>query len=172
VHLSLPGHFNLANAAMAAAAAADAGADPVAATAAMNSIREVAGRYACVDVGGRRLRLLLAKNPAGWVELLDLVGSGGTGPLVLAFNSDGVDGRDPSWLYDVPFEDLRGREVVVIGRRATDLRVRLELDGIRVRTVRGRLLDALADLPPGPVDVLANYTAFQDVRRELAGVRE
>ncbi|MGN6129937.1 MAG: DUF1727 domain-containing protein [Nocardioidaceae bacterium] len=171
LRLEVPGGFNRANAAMAAAAAVDAGADPAAALEAMHTVREVAGRYASVQVDGRRVRLLLAKNPAGWAEILDLV-RGGSGPLVLAFNSDGVDGRDPSWLYDVPFGDLRGHDVVVTGRRATDLRVRLELDGVAVHAVAGGLREALAALPPGPVDVLANYTAFQEVRRELARARQ
>ncbi len=172
VRLAVPGAFNVANAAMAAAAAVDAGADPAAALAAMRSVGEVAGRYSSVDVDGHQARLLLAKNPAGWMELLTLVRDAGSGPLVLAFNSEGVDGRDPSWLYDVPFGDLRGREVVVIGRRATDLRVRLEMDDVDVRAVRGGLREALVGLPPGPVDVLANYTAFQDVRREISRGRQ
>ena len=32
-------------------------------------------------------------------------------PLLLVFNAEGVDGRDPSWLYDVSFAPLRGRTV-------------------------------------------------------------
>ena len=85
---------------------------------------------------------MLAKNPAGWLELLALMAPDGH-PVVLLFNADGVDGRDPSWLYDVSFAALRGREVVVQGRRATDLAVRLELDGVVARRVAGRLADAL-----------------------------
>ena len=58
-----------------------------------------------------------------------------------------------------------------MGRRATDLLVRLEMDGL-TRIERGRdVLSALATLPPGPVDVIANYTAFQDARRELQPCR-
>ncbi len=170
VRLSLPGDFNRANAAMAAAAAADAGADPGAALAAMAAITDVSGRYAHVDLGRHRVRMLLAKNPAGWLGVLDLVRET-PGPLVLAFNSDGVDGRDPSWLYDVPFEALAGREIAVVGRRATDMLVRLQMAGLSARAVRGGLLAALDTLPDGPVDVLANYTAFQDARQELARAR-
>lgn len=170
LELSVPGAFNKANAAMALAAAASAGVDPAAAVAAMRAIRSVGGRYALHELDGHEVRLLLAKNPAGWLELLDLVRDNDR-PLVLGFNSEGVDGRDPSWLYDVPFEMLAGREIVVFGRRATDVRVRLEIAGITPRVSAHGLLGALALLPPGPADVLANYTAFQDARRELAGVR-
>ncbi len=117
--------------------------------------------------GPHDVRLLLAKNPAGWLEIVDLVRAGDH-PLVLAFNSDGVDGRDPSWLYDVSFRAMAGRTIVVIGRRATDMLVRLELDGLTPAGVAGGLREALDSIPPGRVDVLANYTAFQDIRRELA----
>lgn len=167
VRVSVPGAFNRANAAMAVAAAASAGADPALALEGMRAIESVGGRYALHEVDGHQLRLLLAKNPAGWVELLELVRESDR-PLVLGFNSEGVDGRDPSWLYDVPFEVLAGREVVVFGRRATDVRVRLEMAGLRPRVSRDGLIGALPLLPPGPTDVLANYTAFQDARRELA----
>jgi UDP-N-acetylmuramyl tripeptide synthase len=110
---------------------------------------------------------VLAKNPAGWVEALAVVAAG-TAPVVLAFGSEGVDGRDPSWLYDVPFAGVAGRPVVVTGRRATDMVVRLEMEGLTDVRRAPNVVSALAMLPPGPVDVVANYTAFQDARRELA----
>lgn len=161
----VPGSFNQANAAMAVAAAADAGVPLVEALAGIGRVVDVAGRYATTDVDGHQVRLLLAKNPAGWLEMLDVVRDTPRA-LVLAFNSEGVDGRDPSWLYDVPFDRLGAQHVLVTGRRATDLQVRLELDGVAV-TVVDDMRDALAALPPGPVDVVANYTAFQNARRQL-----
>ncbi|MGN6132386.1 MAG: DUF1727 domain-containing protein, partial [Nocardioidaceae bacterium] len=161
----VPGSFNQANAAMAVAAATDAGVPLVEALAGLSRVVDVAGRYATTDVAGHRVRLLLAKNPAGWLEMLDVVRDTPRA-LVLAFNSEGVDGRDPSWLYDVPFDRLGAQHVLVTGRRATDLQVRLELDGVAV-TVVDDMRDALAALPPGPVDVVANYTAFQNARRQL-----
>jgi UDP-N-acetylmuramyl tripeptide synthase len=167
LRLRLPGRFNRANAAMAVAAAACHGIDPKAAVAAMRGLTDVAGRYAVQEYQGHQVRLLLAKNPAGWLETLQLV-SQGDAPLVLAFNSNGVDGRDPSWLYDVSFHSLAGRRIIVIGQRSADMEVRLKMDDIECVSAGRHLLDALAMLAPGPVDVLANYTAFQDVRRELA----
>jgi UDP-N-acetylmuramyl tripeptide synthase len=166
LQVGLPGRANLANAAMAVAAATTIGADPQAAADALRDIVSVAGRYDVRECAGRRARLVLAKNPAGWVEALGVV-SDGASPVVLAFSSDGVDGRDPSWLYDVPFGGIAGRPVVVTGPRATDMLVRLEMEGLTDVRRAPNVLSALAMLPPGPVDVLANYTAFQDARREL-----
>jgi UDP-N-acetylmuramyl tripeptide synthase len=171
LRLDLPGHFNLANAALALATAEATGAVPagpgvVEAAAHLSDVQSVAGRYERVRFRGHDLRILLAKNPAGWLELLDLM-SRDRFPVVLLFNAGGVDGRDPSWLYDVSFAPLRGRTVVVGGRRATDLLVRLELDEVDARLVRGSLAEAVWSLPAGRVDVVGNYTAFQRALKEV-----
>ena len=167
LELGLPGDFNQANAAMAAAAAWSRGVHPQEATRHMREVSTVAGRYAVREYDGRLARLMLAKNPAGWLETIHMVAPHER-PLVLAFNSDGVDGRDPSWLYDVPFHRLSGRRIIVVGRRATDLLVRLEMDGLPLVERARDVIAALEALPKGPVDVIANYTAFQDARRELS----
>ena len=73
VALQLPGRFNLGNAAVAATAAAAMGVSEEKALAAMASTADVFGRYQVVDVRGVRTRLLLAKNPAGWVGIFDLL---------------------------------------------------------------------------------------------------
>jgi UDP-N-acetylmuramyl tripeptide synthase len=167
IELQLPGRFNLANAAMAVVAAYATDGVPVAEAAQrLTAVESVAGRFELLRRGSHDVRVMLAKNPAGWLELLDLLAAD-RHPLLLLFNADGVDGRDPSWLYDVSFAALRGREVVVSGHRAADLLVRLELDGVDARRVDEPLRAALAGLPPGRVDVVGNYTAFRHALAEL-----
>jgi len=179
VRLALPGQANRRNAAMAAAAAAELGVPVGDALAAMTDVGDVAGRYAWLRAGGVRFWLLLAKNPAGWVENFDVMGTSDR-PLVLAVNAQGADGRDTSWIYDVPFERLRGRRVVVAGERSADLSLRLAVAGVDHRTVGdlGGALKAAQALGPGPsaapgeeegVDVVGNYTAFQQLRGLAAG---
>ncbi len=124
LHLQLPGRFNLANALMAAVASEACGVDAGSALTAMASVHEVAGRFTVRDFGDVGARLMLAKNPAGWDELLDLV-AGTETPLVVSINARVADGTDPSWLWDVPFERLAGRVVVATGERCRDLSVRL-----------------------------------------------
>ena len=74
VRLALPGRFNQANALMAAVAAEACGVD-----AARGARRHGVGARRwpaaspCASFGDVRARLMLAKNPAGWDELLDLV---------------------------------------------------------------------------------------------------
>ena len=179
VRLTLPGWANRANAAMAAAAAAAAGADMQASLHAMADVADVAGRYQVVALdGGVRARLLLAKNPAGWAEALDLLRPAPL-PVVVGINARIQDGRDPSWLWDVPFERLRGRFVVATGERGRDLAVRLHYAEVEHQFVADEL-DAIrraaASSPPGAggaqvdgveVDVAANYSSFQQIRKAV-----
>jgi CobQ-like glutamine amidotransferase family enzyme len=166
IELSLPGRFNLANAAMAAVAASVLGTDAVPALAAMAGVVEVAGRFATGHVGEVSVRLLLAKNPAGWGELIELLAPA-VGPVVVAINARDADGHDPSWLWDVPFERLAHRRVVATGERRHDLAVRLRHAGVE-HLVADDQLSAVSAAGAPAVDYIGNYTAFQELRRLLA----
>jgi UDP-N-acetylmuramyl tripeptide synthase len=141
------------------------GADPDRAAAAMGEVDEVVGRYASVRVGGQQARLLLAKNPAGWLEVFDVLRPPPL-PVVVVINARIADGRDPSWLWDVPFERLAGRQVVASGERGRDLAVRLRYAGIAHR-YEADPVQAIAAADGPSVDVVANYTSFQDLRTRL-----
>jgi UDP-N-acetylmuramyl tripeptide synthase len=164
LRLALPGRFNLGNAAMAMAAAGALGVPQATAAAAIAEVPSVAGRYSVVRRGRYELRLLLGKNPAGWTELLPVLADGR--PLLLVINAHDADGRDTSWLWDVPFEQIAVPGVVASGERAADLGLRLSYAGIEHRTEADPLV-ALELLPSGPVNVVANYTAFLALRRRL-----
>jgi UDP-N-acetylmuramyl tripeptide synthase len=168
LHLRLPGRCNAANAAVAVAVAGLAGLDAHAASRALEGVEAVAGRYATVDLAGRRARLLLAKNPAGWVEMLELLDETPGRPVVIAFNAREADGKDPSWIWDVPAERLAGRPVLVAGDRAEDVVLRLAHAGVDADRHRS-VAAAVAAAPGGAgavVDVLATYTAFRDLLLE------
>ncbi|MGW1675932.1 MurT ligase domain-containing protein [Saccharopolyspora sp. NPDC002376] len=159
--LALPGQVNRVNATFALAAAEHLGCDQGAAVQRIQQITEAAGRYGTVQLAGRAVRLLLAKNPASWLEMLDLA-STEQHPLVLMVNSREADGYDVSWLWDVDFELLGDRPVRVAGDRALDLAVRLHYAGVPA-TVSTSVDDALAGTDDGVPDVIANYTAFRDL---------
>jgi UDP-N-acetylmuramyl tripeptide synthase len=190
LRLALPGRFNLANATLALVTAERCGVEAGAALSAMAAVDHVAGRFTVRSIGGVRARLMLAKNPAGWDELLDLV-AGSDGPLVVSINARTADGADPSWLWDVPYERLAGRVVVATGDRVRDLAVRLRYADV-AHTVEPDPLRAVARAAEGSgaagdggdadaaselaaagelaaaVEVIGNYTAFH----ELLGVSE
>ena len=166
VRLAIPGTFNIGNAALALAAARLGGVAPLDGAPALATTGEVAGRYRSVRLGDHDIRLLMAKNPAGWQASLDIVQPPPV-PVVVAINARVADGRDPSWLWDVPFEMLAGRPVVAAGDRAHDLSVRLHYAGVAHEVRPGAALDAARTFPAGPVDLVANYTAFSDALAAL-----
>jgi len=150
---------------MALAVASYLGADVDQALPLLREVRSVAGRYTLVERNGTQVRLLLAKNPAGWLEAFDVLAPK-PGPVLLAVNAQGPDGRDTSWLWDVDYRVLTGRPVFVTGERGTDLAVRLEADQVPFELVAG-VDDAIGRARGPELDVLANYTAFQQIRTML-----
>jgi UDP-N-acetylmuramyl tripeptide synthase len=161
--LALPGRANRSNAVMALAVAEVFGVSPAEALQKMRSVTSVAGRYTQVQRNGRNVRLLLAKNPAGWLEAFDVLDPAPV-PVLLSVNAQVPDGRDTSWLWDVDYRVVRDRPVLVSGERGLDLAVRLEADGVRFELVGG-IDDAVSRVSPGgTLDVIANYTAFQQIR--------
>jgi len=173
--LALPGRISRANAVMALAAADCLGAGLEDALAAMREVTDVGGRYAICPYRGVSVRMTLAKNPAGWQEMLarglEEAGPMPLPPVVLVLNARDADGRDTSWIWDVPFEQLASREVVVSGERAEDLALRLRYADIPYVLCKDPLrgIDELAARSASrSVDLLANYTAFVSVSRRLA----
>ncbi len=152
--LGVPGTFNRANAALAIVALAEVGVAPGESAARVAAVTQVAGRFARRRWRGRELRLVLAKNPAGVAAVLaDDVPDG---DVWVAINDEVADGRDPSWLYDAPFERLAGRTVSCLGTRRLDLAARLDYGGVDAVVVDDESLLAGA----GPATLIANYTAF------------
>lgn len=163
--LSLPGDWNRMNAALALTSAiTHFGVDPGAAVEGMRAVEVVSGRFSAVRLAdGRDARVLLAKNPAGWTEVLRWLEPRASS-VVLAVNAHVADGRDPSWLWDVPYEMLRGKAVAASGERALDVAVRLDYGGVDHRVERDPI--AAAALLPGDVHVIASYTQFTHLTRD------
>ena len=166
LNLSLPGRANRGNATQAVSAAVEAfevNLDD--AIAAAEQVADVAGRYSTIHRGNHEIRLLLAKNPAGWQEALSMIDRSADG-LVIATNGQVADGVDMSWLWDVKFEDFEDLAVKAAGERGTDLAVRLVYADITHELIPDPV-QAIDSCPPGRVEVLANYTAFRDLKKAL-----
>lgn len=164
LQLRIPGRAGRANAVMAVAAA-DLLEVPVQEAAdRLAAVTDVDGRYQDFALGDRHVRLLLGKNPAGWIEVLADLGRS-DGQVLIGINAQIADGIDPSWLWDVPFEELAGRDVVAFGQRGLDLSVRLTYAGVehRLADSLGQALDGLTS----SACLAANYTAFTAARKEL-----
>ncbi|QDZ43349.1 MurT ligase domain-containing protein [Corynebacterium sp. sy039] len=166
LELKLPGQANRGNATQAIAAAVECFDIGLAqAVQAVAEVDDVAGRYSTYTLGEHQVHLLLAKNPAGWQEALSMVDRSAEG-LVIAVNGQVADGEDLSWLWDVQFEDLAQLDVKAAGERGTDLAVRLTYASVHHELVKDPL-KAIRACPPGRVEVLANYTAFRDLKKAI-----
>lgn len=129
----LPGLYNIYNAlaAVAAAQALDIAWEPTASG--IEQFKPAFGRGERVQTQGRTIRMLLAKNPTGFNEVLRTLFTGGSKRHMLFVLNDNIaDGRDISWIWDVDFEQtLQGfASLTIAGTRARDLALRLKYAGL------------------------------------------
>ena len=156
--LLMPGEFNRSNAAMALTALHCVDVNLEEAIRRVNAIPSVVGRFSVRRWNGHVLRLLLAKNPSGFAAMMATLPEDGSDVWV-AINARVADGHDPSWLYDVPFEMLRGHRVYCFGERRLDLATRLDYARVEFTVVDN---DSLVPTSKETISLLANYTAFSD----------
>jgi UDP-N-acetylmuramyl tripeptide synthase len=180
VELPLTGLYNAYNALAAVAACRVFGIGEAAMRAGLAAVRPAFGRQEVVEFEGRRLRLFLAKNPAGANQVLLLLRqlAAELGPIELAvlLNDRFADGQDVSWIWDVDYEAIAGVTARwwAGGDRAEDIALRLKYARFPkpegVSREAGELLDAIArgSAAGGDVFVIPTYTAMLDLREELA----
>jgi UDP-N-acetylmuramyl tripeptide synthase len=178
VELALPGLYNVYNALGAATLARALGASLDEIVAGLGRFSAAFGRFERIPVDGKRLLLLLIKNPAGANEVVRTLVDGGAPRLaVIALNDAIADGRDVSWIWDVDFEPLLDGldRVVVTGERAPELALRFKYAGfdeaaIEVEPNLERALDRGLELTPEGEElvVLPTYTAMLALQRIVA----
>ncbi len=178
VELALPGLYNVYNALGAAALARALGSTQDEIVDGLARFSAAFGRFERIAVNGKRLLLLLIKNPAGANEAVrTLVDGDAPAVAVVALNDAIADGRDVSWIWDVDFEPLlEGLETVVAtGERAAELALRFKYAGldesrIVVEPELERALDRGLELTPegGELVVLPTYTAMLALQRLVA----
>jgi len=117
-------------------------------------------------VTGRTVNTRLAKNPESWRNTLAQVSSNN---VILAVNARGIDGKDTSWLWDVDYSALVGKNVVCIGERRRDVAYRISVQGIAPK-VAGSFEQAVALFDHQPIEAVASYTAFQDLAAQQMGL--
>jgi UDP-N-acetylmuramyl tripeptide synthase len=179
VDLALPGLYNVYNALGAAALARALGATLDEIADGLGRFSAAFGRFERIPVDGKRLLLLLIKNPAGANEAVRTLVDGGPPRLVvIALNDAIADGRDVSWIWDVDFEPLLGglERLVAAGDRAAELALRFKYagfdeDAIEVESSLEHALDRGLALTPegGELVVLPTYTAMLELQRIVAG---
>ncbi len=178
VEVPLPGLYNAYNALAAVAVAGTLGIGLPTAARAIAAFRPAFGRLEMVEADGRRLRIVLVKNPAGFNAAISaLLEQGGQHRLLAALNDRDADGRDVSWIWDADFEALvpAVEHTVVTGLRARDLALRFKYAGLareRMQVIDGwaAAIRRAIELAPvgGEVVIVTTYTAMLALRDALA----
>lgn len=173
-NLPLDGIYNAYNAAAAVAVAGAVDIKPKEALEAMEKVEPAFGRTELVELGGKKLQILLVKNPSGFNQIINtfMVRSKGQ-RLLMAVNDKIADGRDVSWLWDVDFEPLARykHHILTTGIRGLDLGVRLKYAEVvsehepKLNKALHAFIRSLGDDEIGYV--VPTYTAMLELRKLL-----
>ncbi|MTJ47105.1 Mur ligase family protein [Dolichospermum sp. UHCC 0259] len=177
----LVGLYNKYNTLAAATAAQALGVDEVNIRDGINNFQAAFGRAEDLVIDGKRVRILLSKNPVGTNETIRVVTQSTDKTTLLVLNDRTPDGTDVSWIWDVDTEKLvaRGGTLIVSGDRVYDMALRLRysqesLDSDINLIVESNLHQAIATaLEHTPANetlhILPTYSAMLEVREVLTG---
>lgn len=144
----LPGLYNIYNAlaAIATAQALELAWEPT--VSGIEQFKPAFGRGERVQVAGRTIRMLLAKNPTGFNEVLRTLFPGNENTddahsknhqrhVLFVLNDNIADGKDISWIWDVDFEQALQSfaTLTIAGTRARDLALRMKYAGLEMQDV-------------------------------------
>ncbi len=177
----LVGLYNKYNTLAATTAAIELGVDEATIRDTINNFQAAFGRAEDLVVDGKRVRILLSKNPVGTNETIRVVTQSTDKTTLLVLNDRTPDGTDVSWIWDVDTEKLvqRGGTLVVSGDRVYDMALRLRyseksadsnLNLIVEEDLRQAIAKALEHTPPTEtLHILPTYSAMLEVREVLTG---
>ncbi|MBD2771643.1 Mur ligase family protein [Iningainema sp. BLCCT55] len=177
----LVGLYNKYNTLAAVTAARELGVDEATILDTINNFQAAFGRAEDLVVNGKRVRILLSKNPVGTNETIRVVTQSTDKTTLLVLNDRTPDGTDVSWIWDVDTEKLveRGGTLVVSGDRVYDMALRLRysdrsaessLNLIVEEDLRSAIATALEHTPDDEIlHILPTYSAMLEVREVLTG---
>ncbi|MBD2505708.1 Mur ligase family protein [Nostoc muscorum FACHB-395] len=177
----LVGLYNKYNTLAAATAAIELGVDEVTIRDTINTFQAAFGRAEDLVINGKRVRILLSKNPVGTNETIRVVTQSTDKTTLLVLNDRTPDGTDVSWIWDVDTEKLveRGGTLVVSGDRVYDMALRLRysqkslessINLIVEEDLRQAIATALEHTPENEtLHILPTYSAMLEVREVLTG---
>ncbi|WP_375470906.1 MurT ligase domain-containing protein [uncultured Nostoc sp.] len=177
----LVGLYNKYNTLAAATAAIELGVDEATIRDTINNFQAAFGRAEDLVINGKRVRILLSKNPVGTNETIRVVTQSTDKTTLLVLNDRTPDGTDVSWIWDVDTEKLveRGGTLIVSGDRVYDMALRLRysqkspesnLNLIVEEDLRQAIATALEHTPENEtLHILPTYSAMLEVREVLTG---
>jgi UDP-N-acetylmuramyl tripeptide synthase len=177
----LVGLYNKYNTLAAVTAAIELGVDEATIKDTINNFQAAFGRAEDLVIDGKKVRILLSKNPVGTNETIRVVNQSTDKTTLMVLNDRTPDGTDVSWIWDVDTEKLveRGGTIVVSGDRVYDMALRLRysekslesnLNLIVEEDLRQAIATALEHTPDHEtLHILPTYSAMLEVREVLTG---
>jgi lipid II isoglutaminyl synthase (glutamine-hydrolysing) len=177
----LVGLYNKYNTLAAATAAIELGVDEATIRDTINNFQAAFGRAEDLVINGKKVRILLSKNPVGTNETIRVVNQSSDKTTLMVLNDRTPDGTDVSWIWDVDTEKLveRGGTIIVSGDRVYDMALRLrysekslesKLNLIVEEDLRQAIATALKNTPDHEtLHILPTYSAMLEVREVLTG---
>ncbi|HLP92293.1 MAG TPA: Mur ligase family protein [Nostocaceae cyanobacterium] len=177
----LVGLYNKYNTLAAATAAIELGVDETTIRDTINNFQAAFGRAEDLVIDGKRVRILLSKNPVGTNETIRVVTQSNDKTTLIVLNDRTPDGTDVSWIWDVDTEKLveRGGTLVVSGDRVYDMALRLRysekstqsnMNLIVEEDLKTAISTALKHTPANEtLHILPTYSAMLEVREVLTG---
>jgi UDP-N-acetylmuramyl tripeptide synthase len=171
----LSGLSGVYNTTAAVAAAVEIGLPLSNAASALRGVAPLIGRGKSMSIDGLPVTILLSKNPSSFtVNLMELTSTSAPQSLIIAVNDRAADGRDVSWLWDVPFERLSAKNVnvVVAGTRAADVALRLKYANVHYSRCVSNVVQAIDSVRHSSnatdIYLCCTYTVLLDLRRARA----
>ena len=143
------------------------------------------GRGETIVFKGKKVLLLLSKNPVSMNEMIQrvsqLMDQGNVQVIIFALNDQEMDGRDISWIWEVDMQSIlaRKKRLILTGSRAYELALcvkygsKEKMEGGRV-VIEENLKKAISiglknTLNGAFLPILPTYTAMLKVRKILVG---
>ncbi len=177
----LIGLYNKYNTLAAVTTALELGLDETRIRATIPNFQAAFGRAEELEVDGKKVRILLSKNPVGTNETIRAVNQMGGKTTLFVLNDRTPDGTDVSWIWDVDTETIvqRGGTLIVSGDRVYDMALRLRysqpdihepLNLIVEPNLQQAIATALEKTAIGEtLHILPTYSAMLEVREILTG---
>lgn len=134
------------------------------------------GRQEDILIEGKKAKIILVKNPAGYNQAIDtLCLNDEEFSTLFMLNDNYADGQDISWIWDVEFERLNSlpiKKIFISGTRLYDMAIRLKTAGLDqnsfeiekdYETLTNKIINSSTD----KIYILATYTAMINYRKHL-----
>jgi lipid II isoglutaminyl synthase (glutamine-hydrolysing) len=126
------------------------------------------GRAEELDIDGKKVRILLSKNPVGMNETIRAVNNinkaSNSGVTLLILNDRIPDGTDVSWIWDVDTEELvqLGGTLIVSGDRTYDMALRLQYSSPEIITEQSNFTLIVQENLHQAINIALKHTSTQE----------